>query len=266
MSPVSALYVGTVVHQRHRPKQHSLRYSVFSLLLDLDELDSLDRGLRLFGHNRTAVYSFWDKDHGTGEEGGLRAWVESHLREAGLPTVDVRIRMLCYPRIFGYVFNPLTVYFCEDRNGNLLALLYEVCNTFMERHTYIIPAGGQSETVVRHSCAKAMYVSPFVPMDCTYDFDILPPGEHVKIAINERDAQGNLLFASFAGRRRPLSDASLARALITFPLMTMKVMAGIHWEALRLWLKGVPIHRHRPAASRIASSVEHPVVSGGTQT
>lgn len=266
MSSASGIYFGTVVHSRHRPKKHSMRYRVFSLLLDLDELPALGAGMRLFGYNRTSVFSFFDKDHGLGDRGGLRAWVEMHLRDAGIEHQDVRIRVLCYPRIFGYVFNPLTVYFCEDREGNLLALLYEVCNTFQERHTYIIPAQTLQEGRVRHSCAKAMYVSPFVPMDCTYDFDITPPGERVKVAISERDSDGDLLFASFAGKKSPLSDRILLRALFTYPLMTMKVMAGIHWEALRLWLKGVPLHRHRPAASRVASSVEHPVLSGGQET
>lgn len=266
MTGASGIYFGTVVHARHRPKKHSLRYRVFSLLIDLDEIETLDGKLRLFGYNRRAVFSFWDKDHGLGTTGDLRGWVERHLADAGINHSNVRIRVLCYPRIFGYVFNPLTVYFCEDRKGNLLALLYEVCNTFHERHTYIIPAQTMREGSVRHSCSKAMYVSPFVPMDCTYDFDITPPGQRVKIAINERDNEGDLLFASFAGRKSPLTDGTLSRALFTYPLMTMKVMAGIHWEALRLWLKGVPLHRHRPAAKRIASSVEHPVLSGGPET
>ncbi|MCY1665159.1 DUF1365 domain-containing protein [Rhizobium sp. SL86] len=266
MTGGSALYFGGVVHQRHRPKKHHLNYRVFSVLLDLDELESLDGSLKLFGYNRRAVFSFWDKDHGCGEKGGLRAWVRQHLASAGIANEGLRVRVLCYPRIFGYVFNPLTVYFCEDDQGRLLALLYEVCNTFMERHTYVIPAAGITEGSVRHSCSKAMYVSPFVPMDCTYDFDIAPPTERVKISISERDQEGKLLYASFSGERSPLTDATLSRALFAYPLMTMKVMAGIHWEALRLWLKGVPIHRHRPAENRIASSVEHPVLSGGTQT
>ncbi|MCJ8507723.1 DUF1365 domain-containing protein [Rhizobium lemnae] len=265
MTLSSAIYAGNVIHARHRPKTHRLRYSVFSLLLDLDELPLLDRSLKLFGHNRRALFSFYDQDHGNGERNGLRAWAENHLRMAGIETFPARIRVLCYPRIFGYVFNPLTVYFCEDKQGNLLALLYEVCNTFHERHTYVIPAGSHREGPVRHSCEKAMYVSPFVPMDCAYDFDILPPGanvtgDKVKVAINERDAEGDLLYASFAGARSELSDAGLARVFMRYPLMTMKVMAGIHWEALRLWLKGVPIYRHKPAAERVASSVEQTIV------
>lgn len=261
MSFLSAFYAGDVVHARSRPRSHRLRYRVFSLLLDLDELPTLDRRLRLFGHNRRALFSFHDKDHGHGEKGGLKTWVESRLASAGIATDDLRVRVLCYPRIFGYVFNPLTVYFCETQDGKLLGILYEVCNTFHERHTYIIPARDEAGSV-RHSCAKELYVSPFMPMDCRYDFDIHPPQEKVRIAINESDADGPLLFASFAGERRELSDGALLKALLTYPLMTLKVMGAIHWEALLLWLKGVPIHRHLPAANSASSSVASTEFSG----
>jgi len=244
MNRGSAIYVGDVVHRRYRPKEHRLRYKVFSLLIDLDELPDLDRHLRVFGYNRRALISFWDKDHGSGQPGKLREWVEAQLTDAGLDRADLRIRLLCYPRLFGYVFNPLTVYFCETRDGDLGAILYEVCNTFHERHTYVIPIEGGSQSVVRHSCRKQMYVSPFIPMDCSYQFTTRRPDSRVAIAIRETDGEGSLLSASFSGERRVLSDASLLRTLIGFPLMTLKVTAAIHWEALRLWLKGVPIHRH----------------------
>ena len=244
MTEGSALYIGDVVHRRYRPKEHKLRYKVFSLLIDADELPALDRRLRLFGHNRRAVISFWDKDHGSGEPGRLREWVETQLSDAGVDHPDVRIRVLCYPRLFGYVFNPLTVYFCEARDGTLLAILYEVCNTFHERHTYVIKVGGKTRGVVRHSCGKALYVSPFMPMNCSYHFTTRRPDARVAIAIRETDGDGPLLSASFAGTRRVLSDANLLRAVAGFPLMTLKVTAAIHWEALRLWLKGVPVHRH----------------------
>lgn len=254
----SAIYAGHVVHARHRPHAHKMRYRVFSMLLDLDELPLLDRDLRLFGHNRRAVFSFHDKDHGLGEAGGLKDWVATHLATAGIKVSAnaLRVDMLCYPRIFGYVFNPLTVYFCHDRrDGRLVAILYEVCNTFHERHTYIIPTDANEQGAIRHSCAKEMYVSPFVPMECTYDFRIKPPDEAVMVAINERDADGDLLFASFAGKRKALTDGALLKALLSYPLMTFKIMGAIHWEALRLWLKGNPIYRHKAAPNRIASSI-----------
>lgn len=259
MSFQSAIYTGDVVHARHKPHAHKLRYRVFSLLLDLDELPLLDRSLRMFGYNRRAIFSFRDTDHGIGEKGALKAWAAAHLAEAGIDIAEpsLRVEMLCYPRIFGYVFNPLTVYFCRDRSNSdrLAAILYEVCNTFHERHTYVIPVGDGAEATVKHSCAKAMYVSPFIPMDCTYDFSIAPPDDKVRVAINESDAEGPLLFASFAGTRRALSDKRLLISLLTYPLMTVKIMGAIHWEALRLWLKGNPIYRHKPASQPVASSI-----------
>lgn len=258
MSWSSALFTGLVVHQRHRPKKHSLQYKVFTLLIDLDELPAMDRKLRLFGHNRRAVFGVHDKDHGLGDGGGLKTWVAGHLANAGLNGNGLRVTMLCYPRIFGYVFNPLTVYFCYDAQGTLMAILYEVENTFHERHTYIIPAKPAVDGSVRHTCAKEMYVSPFVPMDCTYRFKIQPPTDQVMVAINETDHDGALLYAAFTGKRQTLSDATLLKALLRYPLMTLKVMGAIHWEALRLWAKGVPVHRHIKADQPIASSIIYP--------
>ncbi|MGL3608712.1 DUF1365 domain-containing protein [Rhizobium sp. G187] len=254
MSISSAIYAGQVLHVRKRPKQHKLSYSVFSLLIDLDELDQLDRSLRLFGHNRRAIYSVHDADHGDGVPGGLRAWIGARLQEAGINPAGMTIRMLCYPRIFGYVFNPLTVYFCQTSEGEMKAMLYEVSNTFHERHTYVIPVDS-GEPVLRHQCAKEMYVSPFMPMNCRYDFRIKPPAEAIDIHIGESDEAGPLLFARFSGNRIVLSDRSLFWMLVTYPLMTLKVTAGIHWEAFKLWGKGVPLHRHKPASEPIASTI-----------
>ena len=240
---ISALYAGQVIHSRLRPKRHRLAYRVFSLLLDLDELDALDARLRLFGHNRPALFSFHDADHGAGD-GRLREWVAGQLASAGIGLADPRIRVLCYPRILGYVFNPLTVWFCYDGEA-LRAILHEVHNTFGERRTYAIgvdPGDGP----VRQSCGKALYVSPFAPMDCVYRFHIEPPAGRVTIRIDETDAAGPLLTASFSGTRRALDDGALLGALFAYPLMTLKVTAAIHWEALRLWAKGIPAFPHTP--------------------
>ncbi|AEQ52539.1 DUF1365 domain-containing protein [Pelagibacterium halotolerans] len=249
-----AIYAGDVVHVRHRPRAHRLRYRVFSLLLDLDRLEALDKKLKLFSYNRFGVFSFRDADHGDGEAGGLRRWAERLLADAGIAGEDLKIEMLCYPRIFGYVFNPITVYFCSDAQG-MRAILYEVCNTFYERHTYVIPVSGHVEGAVRQSCAKELYVSPFVPMQAQYDFKITPPSDKVQIAINESDNEGALLYAAFTGRREELSEKSLARALLRYPLMTLKIMGGIHWEALKLWLKGNPVFMHEKGHEKISHSV-----------
>ena len=248
----SALYAGRVVHARLRPKRHKLSYRVFCVLLDLDEIDVLSRRLKLFAHNSAAVFSFHDRDHGDGG-GDLRAWVDAQLGAAGVTLAAPKITMLCYPRILGYVFNPLTVWFCHE--GDVLrAILYEVHNTFGERRTYVIRVT-PGANAIEQSCSKELYVSPFVPMACAYKFHIQPPDEKVVVAIDETDPQGLLLKASFAGTRQPLTDASLLRALFAYPLMTLKVTAAIHWEALKLWTKGVPVFRHHRAATKVATTV-----------
>ena len=248
----SAIYAGTVVHARLRPRRHKLSYRVFSLLLDLDEVEELGRRLKLFGHNRAAVFSFSDRDHGAGT-GELRDWVTAQLAAGGVTLTAPKIAMLCYPRIFGYVFNPLTVYFCRE-GDDLKAILYEVHNTFGERRTYVIRVTPGAD-VIEQSCVKELYVSPFVPMDCQYKFRIEPPDDRVLIGIDESDSQGLLLKAAFAGKRQPLTDANLLRALFAYPLMTLKVTAAIHWEAMKLWAKGVPVFRHKAAAARVATTV-----------
>lgn len=246
----SAIYEGDVHHARFKPKRHRLHYRVFSLLLDLDELPALNS--RIFGYNRPRLFSFWDKDHGDGRTGTLRAWVERQLHDAGHPEAAASIRVLCYPRILGYVFNPLTQYYCHDASGTLRVILHEVCNTYGERLTYVIPVSGEPGHV-RQTCPKLHFVSPFVPMDCTYRFDILPPTDRVRIAIAESDPEGPLLTASFAGRRHELNDRALLRLFFRYPLMTLKVTAGIHWEALKLLAKGLRLHPHPKVPNKRAS-------------
>jgi len=231
MSLGSAIYVGHVVHQRHRPKKHALRYRVFSVLIDLDDLPELD-GLRWFAHNKRALFSFRDADHADG--GDLRDWVTKQLANAGMKAPG-RIRLLCYPRILGYVFNPLTVWYCDDADGAPMATIYEVHNTFGERHTYVLPAAAPQEA------DKAFYVSPFIDMNCHYAFKLSAPEEKILVAINETQDGEPLLYAAFTGKRQDFSDANLMRLFFSHPLMTLKVTAGIHWEAVKLILKGIRI-------------------------
>ena len=243
MSFASAIYPGLVTHARVKPRAHRLAYRVFFLLLDLDELGRLDWKLGLFSRGRLNLVSVRETDHGDGSDTPLKAQVEAELAAAGIAHGGP-VRMLCMPRVLGHGFNPLTVYFCHRKDGTLSAILYEVTNTFGERHAYLIPAA--DGPVVRQGCAKDFYVSPFMDMDLTYSFRIRPPGETVRVQVEARDADGLVLAASFLGRRAPLSDAALLKAWLTHPWMSLGVLAAIHWEALKIWLKGGRL-RPRPA-------------------
>jgi DUF1365 family protein len=225
---------------------------MFQMLFDLDETASLGRRLRLFSHGAFNLASFHDRDHGDGRAGPLRGWVEETLARAGMPIEGGRILLLCMPRILGHVFNPLSIYFCHRRDGALAAMLYEVNNTFGERHSYLIPvidpAADRLGEPIRQSCAKAFHVSPFMDMAMTYDFQITRPGETLATTVHGKDASGALLIAAaFTGVRVELSDASLARALRRHPLLTLKVVAAIHLEAARLALKGLRLRPRPPA-------------------
>jgi uncharacterized protein len=249
---VSGAYEGTVFHNRLRPKPHRFRYSVFSLLIDLGELDGLDRRLRLFSRNRWNLFSFQDRDHGTGNPASLAGWVHERLRTIGVAIPGGRISLLCYPRILGYVFNPLSVYFCRRADDTLAAVIYEVNNTFGERHAYVLPVEGPENAPLRHGCAKAFTVSPFNDVSGHYAFTVLPPDGTVSIQIDQGDGGGPLFRAGFSGRRSELSDRTLLRLAVRYPLMTVKVIAAIHFEAVRLLLKGVPLRLGKRNTATVA--------------
>lgn len=240
----SALYSGDVMHHRLRPKEHRLSYSVFYLLLDLDEVDALADTLPFFSHNRFNLFSLYDRDYGDGTAVPLRETVEEHLRDAGIETGGT-IRLLTMPRILGYAFNPISVYFCHRPDTSLCAIFYEVSNTFGQRHNYLVAVPPGALPPIRQESCKSLYVSPFLGADMAYSFVVTPPGERLAISVTGRDAQGPLIIAKLAAERQPLTNASLARHFITYPLLTLKVIAGIHWEALLLWLKGMRL-QHRP--------------------
>lgn len=264
MSEHSALYSGSVVHRRLRPVAHRLRYRVFSLLLDLDELPRLARRLRFFSLDRFNLFSLHQGDHGAGGDQGLRPYVEQQLHAAGLATGGA-IRLLAMPRILGYAFNPLSVYFCHHPDGGLQAILYEVNNTFGERHSYLIAVdeaqrhGGE----LTQQCEKRFHVSPFLALDMHYRFGIAAPradDERLRITVTASDVEGPVLTACFDARRRALDDRQLLRAFFACPLLTLKVMTAIHWEALRLWAKGLRLHRRPGAPERTVTVVnnKHP--------
>jgi DUF1365 family protein len=236
----AALYVGDVMHARLRRPLHRFHYRVMSLLIDLDRLDDADRQSRLFGVNRRALYSFHEADHGDRDGSSLRAYVDRRAAEHGIDLAGGRVQLMCYPRLLGYVFNPLSVYFCHRADGALALLIYEVRNTFGEIQPYVLPVqpGQLNDAGVRQEQDKMFYVSPFIEMAMRYRFRIGPPGESVRLRILETDHEGPLLSATFFGRRRALTSLALLRSFVSLPFVTMKIFAAIHWEALRLWLKG----------------------------
>ena len=254
---VSAVYVGRVMHKRLLPFGHRFVYRVFSLWLDLDEIPVLGRRLRLFAHNRFNLLSFHDRDHGPRDGSRLRPWVESTLGEAGIELQGGAIRLLCFPRVLGYVFNPLSIYFCYHKDGRLLALLHQVRNTFGEMHSYLIPVEPDRRPgePVRQACDKNFYVSPFIGMRATYRFRLHEPAERLSIVIRQAVPEGQMLVATQTGRRKPLTDGVLLRAFVSHPLMTLKVMTAIHWQALWLWLKGAKFHRRPPPPGRPVTAV-----------
>jgi len=245
----SSLYTGTVMHRRVKPRAHRLKYSMFSLLIDLDDKSGLLTRLKLFSRNRFNLFSVYDRDFGNKTEEPLRTQILRDLRAAGIDA-DGTIKLFAMPRILGYAFNPLSVYFCYHRDGMLSAIIYEVHNTFKERHSYLIPVDKDAHGSIRQQCAKRLYVSPFLKMDLTYSFKIIAPGEHVGISILVQDDQGPVLTAVLAAERSELTDKALARAFVLYPLLTLKVIAGIHWEALLIWLKGVRLQNRPPPPAK----------------
>jgi DUF1365 family protein len=237
----AVLYFGDVMHARLKPMGHRFSYRVMNLLIDLDRLDEADRQSPLFAVNRAALYSFNEVDHGERDGSSLRAYVQRCAAARGIDLTGGRVLLLCYPRLFGYTFNPLSAYFCYSADGGLALIIYEVRNTFGELHPYVLPVqpGEISAAGVRQQQDKLFYVSPFIEMAMRYHFRVSPPGHSVKLRILETDHEGPLLSAAFSGRRRDLTTAALLRSFFSLPLVTFKIVAAIHWEALRLWLKGV---------------------------
>ncbi|MBV0933011.1 DUF1365 domain-containing protein [Marinobacterium weihaiense] len=247
----SCLYAGQVMHHRMKPARHRFIYRVTSMLVDLEELPQLERRLKLFSRNRFNLFGFYDRDHGDGSDRPLIDQVRATLSEQGLALGQGRVELLCYPRLLGYVFNPLSVFYCYDEQDRLAAILYEVSNTFNQKHNYLIPIEADTDSQIRQSCDKGFYVSPFISMATRYHFRMQPPEQRVAVCIRQTDAEGPVLHATFTGMRQPLTDRQLISTFLRHPLMTLKVIAGIHWEALRIWRKKVPLQpRPTPPAAR----------------
>ena len=233
----SSIYNGTVIHKRFKPKVHFFKYKVFSLLIDLSDLNVLDKNTNFFSYNNFNLISFFDKDHGERDGSSLVEWVKKNLEENSINSENIKIKLLCYPRIFGYVFNPLSVFFVYDNQENLISVLYEVKNTFGEQHTYIFKV--ENNNLLQHNCSKKFHVSPFIEMDCNYFFKIIKPAEKISVIINQYQLDEKILFASQDGRRVDFNSKELLKSYIKHPLMTFKIISAIHFEAFKLWAKGI---------------------------
>ena len=236
----SYIYNGRVIHKRFKPKKHFFKYSVFSLFLDLDEINELDQQIPFFSYNKFNILSFFDKDHGHRDGSSIKDWLIHVLQKKNISTINIKIKILCYPRIFGYVFNPLSVFFIYDADSNPIAILYEVKNTFGEQHTYVFKIDIKNKQIF-NNCKKKFYVSPFMDLESKYFFKVLIPNERLSVIIDQRDKEGKLLFASQDGERVKLSSKNLLISYLKHPLMTLKIISAIHYEALKLWIKGIKL-------------------------
>ena len=234
----SCIYNGTVIHKRFKPKEHFFKYNVFSLLIDLSELDELNKKIRFFSFNKFNLISFHEKDHGERDGSSIIEWVKLNLKNNNIGYDKIKIKLLCYPRILGYVFNPLSVFFVYDENEKLISILYEVKNTFGEQHTYVFRVDNESN-LIQNNCSKKFHVSPFIEMDCKYFFRILNPNKKLSIIIDQYDKDGKILFASQDGKRSDLDSKQLIKSYLKHPLMTFKIISAIHFEAFKLWAKGI---------------------------
>jgi DUF1365 family protein len=240
---VSGIYRGGVTHKRLRPLKHALSYRIFMFYLDLVELPKLDNGGLLFGYNRPALFSFYDRDHGARDGSDLSEWVQAQLTKAGISIANPRIRVFCLPRLLGYVFNPLSIIFCYDDQENLRAVLYEVKNTFGEQHGYLFPVQNPGAVPLYQHCDKGFYVSPFMDMKAEYHFTLTPPKADFNLLIRQTVTEGDQLLASWTGNRQPWSAGELGRCFWLYPLVTFKIITAIHWHGLLLWLKGARYHK-----------------------
>ena len=248
----SCIYNGVISHTRFKPVKHHLKYKTFSLLIDLDEVKKLEKNNPIFSLNKFNIFSFYNKDHGKRDGKSLKNWVLENLKKFKIKQNINKIKLLCYPRIFGYVFNPLSIFYCYE-NDLLKAILYEVKNTFNEQHTYVFKTNGSKKIVQR--CKKKFYVSPFMDMDTFYNFNLLYPGEKLFISIKQTDKEGDVLTAVQTGKRKEFSFKQLITNFFKYPFMTIKIISAIHFEALLLWKKGA-IYRSRDKKNKNNLSYE----------
>lgn len=253
MTSLSALYEGVVTHTRLAPVRHSFSYRVFYWLLDIDRLEDLDRSLRSFSLRRFNLFGFDPADYGPADGSPLRQWVEEILGAAGVQLDGGPVLLLTFPRVLGYVFNPLSIWYCYGPSGDLRGVIHEVRNTFGDRHSYLVPVG---EGGLEHEFEKKLHVSPFNGMDQDYRFSLTEPGARLTVSIQQAEGDEKLFRAGLALTRVPMTDSNALRLFLSHPLLTLKVIATIHWQALRLWAKGAPFHRRPLPPAHSISVVE----------
>lgn len=231
----SALYEGQVVHDRRTGLRNLFRYRVYMWHVDLDELDALDRRLWAFGHDRRALTTIRSRDH-LGDPGRtIRENVDRYLSAHGIDLQGGRVSLLTNARVLGYVFNPLSIFYCHRPDGSLRCVIAEVHNTYGQRHCYLLEPGERG----RASAGKEFYVSPFLTVDGSYEMTLAPPDERLSVQMSLRQAGARVFAASLTGRRRPLTNATVARMLVRHPLMTARVTSLIHLQGIKLALRGV---------------------------
>jgi DUF1365 family protein len=213
------------------------------MMIDLAELGTLDEELKVFSIGRFNLFGFDPADHGVEAVEDLRPWVESTLARAGIWLEGGRVSLLAFPRVLGYVFNPISVWYCYGPEDDLRAVMHEVRNTFGDRHVYVVPVDGAGS--LTHDVTKELHVSPFNPMDQTYRFDMGLPDRHLSLSIAVSGTDGTMFRAGLRLTRLPIADLNLVKLFFRYPLLTLHVIGGIHWQALRLWLKGAG-YRKRP--------------------
>ena len=236
----TCIYKGIVTHRRFKPKRHFFNYKTFSILFDLDELTDLEKKISIFSLNKFNLFSFYNKDHGNRDGSDIKNWVKNNLNKFNINFEVSKIKLLCFPRIFGYVFNPLSIFYCYNKKSELRAILYEVKNTFNEQHTYIFEVKNNSK-IITQSCSKKFYVSPFMEMETSYNFRLSEPKETLSVFIKQKDREGMLLSACQIGKKEQISTKRLLVNFLKHPMMTIKIIMAIHFEALRLWKKGVKL-------------------------
>jgi len=237
----SCIYNGVVKHQRFKPIKHSLNYKTFSLLVDLDEIETLANNISIFSLNKFNIFSFYNLDHGARDGSLIKDWVLKNIKKFNINNNITKIKLLCYPRIFGYVFNPLSIFYCYE-NNDLRAIFYEVKNTFNEQHTYIFKIKNNEK--IEQKCKKKFYVSPFIDMETYYNFKLIDPKDKLSIFIKQTDGEDTVLTATQTGEKREFSFKQLLINFFKYPLMTIKIISSIHYEAFFLWKKGA-VYRKR---------------------